>query len=106
MAHLKNFTLFVATPDQIIEHRKRTYARWGKGHYTLEDYLSVFEALEHQEHSADGRAKTWLAAHILFIPVPLTMARVLAPRDDPATLDFPCACRSSVMSPRPFWKYN
>ncbi|KAL1685856.1 hypothetical protein GGG16DRAFT_97455 [Schizophyllum commune] len=78
MAHLKNFTLFVATPDQILEHRKRTYARWGKGHYTLEEYLSVFEALEHQEHSADGRSKTW----------------VLAPRDDPETLDFPCACRS------------
>ena len=68
MAHLNNFTLFVATPDQIIEHRKRTYARWGKGHYTLEEYLSVFEALEHQEHSADGRSKTWLAAHILLYP--------------------------------------
>ncbi|KAL1701711.1 hypothetical protein EV121DRAFT_282462 [Schizophyllum commune] len=77
MAHLKDFTLFVATREQIIEHRTRTFPVWGGGH-TVDEYLARDAACEQQENSIEGRLITW----------------VLAPRDDPKTLDFPCAVES------------
>ncbi|KAG1734829.1 hypothetical protein EDB19DRAFT_1830465 [Suillus lakei] len=70
-------SLYPATPAQILETRKRTWPDWG-GSTTLERYLQCYARIDEMEHARDGRMITW----------------VLAPRDDPTTLDFMCACET------------
>ncbi|KAJ7356660.1 hypothetical protein DFH08DRAFT_849653 [Mycena albidolilacea] len=74
---LSTLSLFSATPEQIAEARRRTHNEWGKG-LTLEEHLARYAGEDHLEGSRDGRFKTW----------------VLAPRNDPHTLHFKCACET------------
>ncbi|KZV83705.1 hypothetical protein EXIGLDRAFT_842756 [Exidia glandulosa HHB12029] len=71
------YTLFPATPEQVRESRVRTHPQWGRG-VPLDEYLERDAKLDTFAHASDGRLTTW----------------VLAPRDDPTTLDFLCACES------------
>ncbi|KAI5121874.1 hypothetical protein M0805_001082 [Coniferiporia weirii] len=72
-----SLTLFAATREQTLESRKRTFPQWGRG-LTLEQYLARESQLDVAEHAASGKFTTW----------------VLAPRDDPTTLDFKCSCET------------
>ncbi|KAJ6627019.1 hypothetical protein B0H10DRAFT_471845 [Mycena sp. CBHHK59/15] len=74
---LSVLSLFPATPQQIIQARRRTLPEWGKG-LTLEEHLQRDASQDEFEGSRDGRLITW----------------VLAPREDPQTLDFKCACET------------
>jgi len=74
-------SIFCATASQTIESRKRTYASWGRG-LTLEKYLERDLGIEQHDVGRDGKLTTW----------------VLAPQDDPETLDFLCSCETCVFS--------
>ncbi|KAF7306381.1 hypothetical protein MIND_00429300 [Mycena indigotica] len=74
---LSTLSLYPATPEQTLEARCRTHNEWGRG-LTLEEHLTRDTAQERFECSIDGRFMTW----------------VLAPRDNPTTLDFKCACET------------
>ncbi|KAH6899564.1 hypothetical protein BKA70DRAFT_1115409 [Coprinopsis sp. MPI-PUGE-AT-0042] len=74
---LSHLSLFVATRPQIEESRRRSYLEWGKG-MAPEDYEELANRLDRSEVAAEDRFTTW----------------VLAPRDDPETLDFMCACET------------
>ncbi|KAI0072073.1 hypothetical protein K474DRAFT_1711926 [Panus rudis PR-1116 ss-1] len=63
--------------EQTIESRKRTAVQWKKG-FTVDEYLKRDAIMDEYEHARDGKLVTW----------------VLAPRDDPQTLDFMCSCES------------
>ncbi|KAJ6519220.1 hypothetical protein C8R45DRAFT_950606 [Mycena sanguinolenta] len=71
------FSLFPATPEQITVARRRTLLEWGRG-LTLEEHLARDAIQDQFDGSRDGRLITW----------------VLAPRQDPQTLDFKCACET------------
>ncbi|KAL1746773.1 hypothetical protein HDZ31DRAFT_33402 [Schizophyllum fasciatum] len=83
MTDLKDLSLYLATREQAIESRKRSFKQWNNG-LSLEQYLARDVALENQENAIDGKFLTW----------------VLAPRDDPETLDFKCACETYGRSGR------
>ncbi|KAL1703516.1 hypothetical protein EV121DRAFT_207724 [Schizophyllum commune] len=85
MAAYKDLSLYLATREQAIESRKRSFQEWANG-LTLEQYLARDEALENQENAVGGRFLTW----------------VLAPRSDPETVDFMCACETYGRSGRYF----
>ncbi|KAJ7171780.1 hypothetical protein C8R43DRAFT_25153 [Mycena crocata] len=74
---ISTLSLFPATPQQITESRRRTLHEWGKG-LILEEHLARDAAQDHFDGSRDGKLITW----------------VLAPRVDPQTLDFKCACET------------
>ncbi|KAF8074823.1 hypothetical protein FPV67DRAFT_1475081 [Lyophyllum atratum] len=74
---LSSLSLFVATPEQVRESRRRTSSEWANGR-SLEEYLLRDAYLEQQEHARNGRLITW----------------VLAPRDTPASLDFLSSCET------------
>ncbi|EAU84600.2 hypothetical protein CC1G_00119 [Coprinopsis cinerea okayama7 len=71
---LSLYSLYLATPAQAEEARKRSFQEWGRG-VTLEEYLERDARIERSTVGADGLFVAW----------------VLAPRDDPTTLDFMCA---------------
>ncbi|KAJ3984158.1 hypothetical protein F5890DRAFT_1518938 [Lentinula detonsa] len=71
-------SLFTATPQQIEVSRRRAGASpWGSG-MTLDEYVQRDIDLQNSECGRDGRYLTW----------------VLAPRNDPHTLDFLCSCKT------------
>ncbi|OCH93350.1 hypothetical protein OBBRIDRAFT_328171 [Obba rivulosa] len=74
---LASLSLFPATREQTIESRKRTADIWKKD-LTVNEYILRDETMDSHEHAAGGRLTTW----------------VLAPRDDPTTLDFMCSCET------------
>ncbi|KAF9449934.1 hypothetical protein P691DRAFT_702200, partial [Macrolepiota fuliginosa MF-IS2] len=74
---LSEISLYVATPEQTIVSRKRTAVEWGRG-LTLDEYLDRDAVGEGEEFARDGKLITW----------------VLAPRNDPTTLDFFCSCET------------
>ncbi|KAJ7232826.1 hypothetical protein B0H12DRAFT_1144566 [Mycena haematopus] len=74
---LSTLSLFPATPEQITVARRRTLLEWGRG-LTLEEHLARDASQDQFDGSRDGRLITW----------------VLAPRQDPQTLDFKCACET------------
>ncbi|KAJ7071595.1 hypothetical protein C8F01DRAFT_1111167 [Mycena amicta] len=74
---LSTISVYPATHEQTIESRRRTQNEWSRG-LTLEEHLARDAAQEHLEGSLGGRFMTW----------------VLAPRDDPTTIDFKCACET------------
>ena len=87
-------SLFPATRDQILESRKRTSVQWGRG-LTLEQYLQRESRLDTAEHAQGDKFTTWRAALLTrSLPRSYKSIRVLAPRADPATLDFKCACET------------
>ncbi|KZT43109.1 hypothetical protein SISSUDRAFT_739119 [Sistotremastrum suecicum HHB10207 ss-3] len=73
---LASLSLFPATPEQVLESRKRTFPQWGRG-LTLDQYLRRDAAMDVHEH-AKGKLTTW----------------VLADRTDHTSLDFFCSCES------------
>jgi hypothetical protein len=77
--NLALLSLFPATAAQTIESRKRSHIEWGRW-LSMEDFLRRDEILEKLEHANGDKLTTW----------------VLAPRDDPETLDFFCACERCV----------
>ncbi|OSD08107.1 hypothetical protein PYCCODRAFT_386283 [Trametes coccinea BRFM310] len=84
---LADLSLFAATPEQVLESRKRTAVQWAVGQ-SVEEYLERDAIMDRHEHAANGRLITW----------------VLAPRSDPTTLDFMCSCetfrRTAVVAKR------
>ncbi|THU97870.1 hypothetical protein K435DRAFT_753469 [Dendrothele bispora CBS 962.96] len=74
---LASLSLFLATPEQATESRRRTHKVWGNG-MTEEEYISRDEECAQSLCGCDGKFKTW----------------VLAPRDNPQTLDFKCSCET------------
>ncbi|KAG1746774.1 uncharacterized protein EDB91DRAFT_1267561 [Suillus paluster] len=74
---LASLSLFRATRAQVEESRHRLFPHGG-GTLNLEEYLARDAMMECAEHSKGGKHITW----------------VLAPRNDPTTLDFMCACET------------
>ncbi|TCD68758.1 hypothetical protein EIP91_009904 [Steccherinum ochraceum] len=74
---LDTLTIYPATPEQTLESRKRSAVEWSKGR-SLEQYVERDRIMDDHPHASNGRLTTW----------------VLAPRNDPATLDFMCSCET------------
>ncbi|EAU93492.1 hypothetical protein CC1G_12156 [Coprinopsis cinerea okayama7 len=74
---LSRYSLFMAKPAQAEEAQKRSFEQWGK-YMTLEEYLGRDARVQRSTVGKDGQFVAW----------------VLAPRDDPTTLDFMCACKT------------
>ncbi|PCH44914.1 hypothetical protein WOLCODRAFT_133434 [Wolfiporia cocos MD-104 SS10] len=74
---LADLSLFLATPEQTYESRKWTAVQWAKG-LSLAHYIQRDVIMESLEHATDNKLTTW----------------VLAPRNDPTTLDFMCSCET------------
>ncbi|KAI0826526.1 hypothetical protein BC628DRAFT_1373016 [Trametes gibbosa] len=72
-----NLSLFPATPEQVLQSRKHTATQWAKG-LSVEDYIQRDVIMDEYEHAGRGKLTTW----------------VLAPRNDPTTLDFMCSCET------------
>jgi len=70
-------SLFPATPDQVLESRRRHAPQWCRK-LSIEEYLLRDQLMDGHEHASDKKLTTW----------------VLAPRANPTTLDFMCSCRS------------
>ena len=60
MAAFADLSLFSATPEQVIESRKRTAVQWARGQ-SLEEYLRRDEIMDQDEHAANGKLITWCA---------------------------------------------
>ncbi|KAI0072075.1 hypothetical protein K474DRAFT_1711928 [Panus rudis PR-1116 ss-1] len=75
-----SLSLYSATKEQILEARKRHvhYMMKFKKGWTVEEWLKRDAIMDEYEHARNGRQVAW----------------VLAPRDDPQTLDFPCSCHT------------
>ncbi|XP_006462097.1 hypothetical protein AGABI2DRAFT_206303 [Agaricus bisporus var. bisporus H97] len=63
----------------IIASRKRTFVEWGRG-LTMDEYLDRDAVGEGEEFGRDEKLMTWYM--------------VLAPRDNPTTIDFFCSCET------------
>lgn len=91
---LAELSLFPANRQQTIESRRRTHPQWSRG-LSMEVYLRRDERLDELEHAKDGRMTTWCVLLPFFRSIQSdSRSRVLAPRDDPQTLDFLCACET------------
>ncbi|KAJ7600630.1 hypothetical protein C8J56DRAFT_910866 [Mycena floridula] len=77
MAFFGALSLYQASRDQVLESRRRGWVQWARG-TTLEQYLKLYQRIEEHDVSQNGKFITW----------------VLAPRDDPTTLDFPSSCET------------
>lgn len=76
---LDHLSLFPATKEQAVESRLRSYESWGRPYgVPIEGYLDRKNTMAGLEMAAEGRWTSW----------------VLAPRDDPETLDFMCSCET------------
>jgi hypothetical protein len=56
--NLASLSLFVATPEQIAESRRRAFAQWGSG-MTIDQYLECEAFLNKFDHARDGKLITW-----------------------------------------------
>ncbi|KAH8083343.1 hypothetical protein BXZ70DRAFT_1002512 [Cristinia sonorae] len=74
---LEALSLFPATQEQVSVSRKCTAAQWNRGK-TVGQYVQRDVIMDEHEHAVHDRLITW----------------VLAPRDDPSTLDFMCSCET------------
>ncbi|TFK39356.1 hypothetical protein BDQ12DRAFT_698070 [Crucibulum laeve] len=70
-------SLFPATPEQVIESRRRTWKQWGAG-LSEEEYLYRDAVNDLHEIAREGKLITW----------------VLAPRNNPQTTNFLCSCET------------
>lgn len=59
---LSSFSLFPATPEQVLESRKRSFVFWGTG-WTLESYLLRDATCDAFEAARDGKLITWYAQY-------------------------------------------
>lgn len=55
---LASLTLFPATPEQILESRRRVASHWGRG-LSLEEFLARENFISKQELARDGKLITW-----------------------------------------------
>ncbi|KDQ61629.1 hypothetical protein JAAARDRAFT_150491 [Jaapia argillacea MUCL 33604] len=74
---LSDLSLFPATREQTIESRRRTHPQWAKG-LSMDEWLRRDELMEEMEFYKDGKLVIW----------------VLAPRNDPKSLNFRCSCET------------
>ncbi|KAH9926718.1 uncharacterized protein B0H18DRAFT_932906 [Fomitopsis serialis] len=74
---LSELSLFPATPDQVLESRRRHAPQWCRK-LSIEEYLLRDQLMDGHEHASDNKFITW----------------VLAPRANPTTLDFMCSCET------------
>lgn len=74
---LSSLSIFLATREQAIESRRRSHVEWARG-LSMEDYLKRDEFLESTSCARNGAWVTW----------------VLAPRDQPETLEFRSSCET------------
>ncbi|KAG1746403.1 hypothetical protein EDB19DRAFT_1905854 [Suillus lakei] len=74
---LVSLSLFPATRAQVVESWRRTWPQWG-GALSLTEYLAREAEMESMDHAKGGKLIIW----------------VLAPRDDPTSLDFMCSCEA------------
>ena len=51
-------SLFVATPEQTEESRKRTHASWSRG-LSIEAYVKRDNVMDLDEHASEGKLITW-----------------------------------------------
>lgn len=56
--NLSSLSLFVATPEQVVESRRRTFESFGNG-MTVEEYLQRDALSDEQEHAHHGKLLTW-----------------------------------------------
>ncbi|KZP11154.1 hypothetical protein FIBSPDRAFT_757115 [Athelia psychrophila] len=77
MLDLASLSLYPATKEQLVETRKRSFAEWARG-LSLEQYLQRDAFMDGLVHAKNGHLTTW----------------ILAPRNNPSTLDFECACET------------
>ncbi|KAG0709146.1 hypothetical protein DFH29DRAFT_793962 [Suillus ampliporus] len=77
MSDLASLSLFCATPEQVIESRRRTWPEWG-GILNENQYYERYARLDQMEHAEESKMITW----------------VLAPRYNPTTIDFKCSCET------------
>ncbi|KAG0708657.1 hypothetical protein DFH29DRAFT_1041445 [Suillus ampliporus] len=77
MVDLASLSLFRATRAQVEESWCRSWPQWG-GTLSLTEYLAREAEMECMDHANQGKLTIW----------------VLAPRDDPMTLDFMCSCEA------------
>ncbi|KAJ2934544.1 hypothetical protein H1R20_g2579, partial [Candolleomyces eurysporus] len=72
---LDQLSIFPATHAQAVESRRRSYEEWGRRRqHPFDDYIDESNTMGGYEIAADDR--------------------VLAPRNDPATIDFMCSCET------------
>lgn len=63
MLDLAGLSLFPATPEQLLESRKRTHPQWSRG-LSLEQYLKRDYVMDLEPHATDGKLITWYASYI------------------------------------------
>lgn len=96
---LSSLSLFAATPEQILESRRRSSVEWGKD-LSLEEYLARDEFTDKQEVACNGRLITWYVSRRSAIYLNKYLVhRVLAPRSDPTSLSFLCSCETYAVAP-------
>ncbi|EIW79939.1 hypothetical protein CONPUDRAFT_58204 [Coniophora puteana RWD-64-598 SS2] len=74
---LASLSLYPATSEQVAESRRRQFVQWGQ-HLTEDQFNGLSDIYDAREQATGGKWTPW----------------VLAPRDDPKTLDFMCACET------------
>lgn len=97
MTEFPEFSLYIATPEQLLEHRIRCSEQpeWAGG-LNRKEYLERDRLLDYDEHASDGKLITWWAcqASSPFASDSDLLCRVLAPRTNPTTTDFMCSCET------------
>ena len=58
LLNLSTLSLFIATPAQLLESRKRTFHQWAEG-LTEEQYIERETSIEAMEHAADSKLIAW-----------------------------------------------
>ena len=60
MADFSEFSLYIATPEQLLEHRIRCSEQpeWAGG-LNLKEYLERDRLLDYDQHASDGKLITW-----------------------------------------------
>lgn len=55
---LSSLSLYVATPEQLVESRRRTCKQWARG-LTEEDYIQNHFDMDKYDNARDGKLITW-----------------------------------------------
>lgn len=66
MTDFATLSLFVATPEQTQETRKRTHGSWSRG-LSVEAYVKRDNVMDNDEHAADGKLVTWCVCSYLIV---------------------------------------
>ena len=86
-------SIFPATKDQVVEARTRSAAQWARG-MTVEQFVGAYALIDQREHANEGKLITWCATlrqysnRLKLQRLRTVIYRVLAPKDDPTTLNF------------------